>query len=143
MNNQVNVHVFGNQVPCAGTTAASGTLDIGTVNILALRVPSDDEGGGITVTNFYAHVLGTIAAASAPQFEICTMSSAGGTIAGTVGSIGSVAYTGQVPKTGTVSDGWCDQDDGDYFVVVKHKQIAALAIGSNSCWVTINYQQGR
>ena len=143
MQNYVNVHIFGGQPVIAGTTAQCGTIDVGTVQILAFPVPTDALGGGITITQAYAHATGTIAAASAPQFDVVTLSSAGGTIIGTICAFGSVSYSGGVPKVGTISDAWVDNDGGDYFVAVVHKQTAALGVGSNSAWVSIGYQQGR
>lgn len=143
MMNYVNVHVFGGQPLIAGTTANCGTIDVGTVQILAFPVPTDNLGGGITIGQVYAHATGTIAAASAPQIDVVTLSSAGGTIIGTICAFGSVAYTGGVPKIGTISEAWVDNDAGDYFVAVVHKQTAALAVGSNSFHVSIGYQMGR
>jgi len=143
MQNYVNINAFGGVNLVAGTTAGAGTVDIGTHVYLAFPVPSDNLGGGLTITDFSVHATGTIAAASAPQWELVSLSSAGGTIVGTIGSLGSVAYSGEVPKAGTITDGWVDNDDGEYYVALKHKQTAALAPGTIGVWAVIGFQQGR
>lgn len=139
----VNIFCFGGPNVVAGTTAGAGTVDVGTHVYLGFCVPTDDTGGGITITDWYVHATGTIAAASAPQWDLVYLSSAGGTVIGTIGSLGSVAYTGEVPKSGTVTTGWVDNDDGGYFVALRHKQTAALAPGSVGVWASIGYVMGR
>ena len=143
MINYVNVHMFGGVGNVAGTVANDGTIVAGTQQVLAFDVPSDDLGGGFSIVSCTAHATGTIAAASAPQFDVVALSESGGTVSATICAFGSVAYVPGVPKVGTLSTTWIDQDAGYYYVGIVHKQTAVLAPGTVGCWISIGYTSGR
>lgn len=92
----------------------AGTVAVGTTNYVAMKAPSDAEGGGLTITELRAVSSATLAAGSAWGVEVVTMGN--GTIStlnGTVGTIpGTGAWTANVVRTITVADGWVD--GGEY-----------------------------
>jgi len=138
MQNYITVPILNGN----GGSVATGTASIGTTLIFVCPVPDDNLGGGITVTDFTGYAYSAIAAGSAPQLALVTLSSAYA-INGTVWNLGSAAYGAGTPNTGTASTVWVDRDDGHYYLAIQHAQVAALTVSTIALSVSIGYQQGR
>lgn len=110
-------HMLINVPICAG-----GTIAVGTTNVFALKAPSAEHGGGLTIDEVNYYSRDAIAAGSAPSFELVTLGT-DDAINGTLSAAtGSSAFTAGTAKAGTVSSGWVD---ADYRVAVKWIQTAA------------------
>jgi hypothetical protein len=153
MQHYVNVPVMGyGFTPNSATIAADGgTIPLGTTLMWVMPIPSDNLGGGITVTEFKPYCHGTIAA-NKLDVSLVTLGTADDVV-GTVAHCGSAVfgYGGTMNyynKLGTVvnqqSTGyWCDQDEGHYGLAIQLKQVAVLAVGTINLSFSIGYQQGR
>lgn len=128
-----------------------GTLAPGTTYIYAMPVPSDNEGGGITVTGVNTFSNYAMAAASAPILTVVALGTASaGSVVATIASCGSHAWTAGTAVAGTLSTVWVDQDAGHYHMAIKWEQTAAQAGSADAgsadavrANLTIGYQQGR
>ena len=145
MQNYTVVPVIGyGFTPNSATVAANnGTLQIGNTKILAMPIPSDNLGGGITITSFTANCHGTVAANVMGLYLVAMGSTYAA--AATVASLGSLGYggTSNYGVSGTIATAWIDQDDGYYYLALEVDQVAVLAIGTSTLNAVIGWQQGR
>jgi hypothetical protein len=91
-----------------------GTIAVGTAIHPFYKAPADAKGGGITITEAFAVSTTALAAGSAWNFELVTMSSgAQAALNGTVGTLAAgSAWTAGTVRSITISDGWVD--GGEY-----------------------------
>ena len=146
MQNFLNVPIFGYGFTPNGATVAAdnGTVPIGTSYLYAMPVPTDAQGGGITVTGFKVYTNGTVAT-NKMNVALVTLSAANA-VNGTVFNIASAAQWGGTSfiNTGTViTSDWVDTDESHSLLAVEIKQVAVLAVGTTTMNASIGYQQGR
>ena len=152
MQNYTNVSILPFGQTAMGTTEnAGGTIALGTSIIFAMPIPSDSNGGGITVTEFKPWCHGTIAA-NVLDISLVTLGTTN-TVTGTVAHCGSALFGyGGIKNyynvVGTVANQqstgyWCDRDAGHYGLGVEVKQVAVLAEGTSTLNFTIGWKQGR
>ena len=153
MQNYLNVSVMGYGFTPNGATVAAdnGTIPVGTSIIWAMPIPSDNLGGGITITEFKPWCNGTIAA-NIMDISLVTLGTTN-TVTGTVAHCGSAVFgyggiKNYYNAVGTVvnqqsSGYWCDNDGGHYGLGIQIKQVAVLAVGTTTLGFSIGYQQGR
>lgn len=155
MQNNIYVPVIGYGFTPNGATVAAnnGTIQIGETIIGVFPIPSDNLGGGITVTEFKPYCNGTIAA-NVMDVSLVTLGTTG-SVVGTVAHCGSAIFgfggiknyynvVGTTVAADLKSTGmWCDQDAGDYMLAIQIKQVAVLAAGTVTLGFSIGYQQGR
>lgn len=103
------------------TLLAGGTLTVGTVNKLAFKVPSDANGGGITILSAGVCSAGAIAAGSAPVYELVTLGT-NSAINGTIGVWTAGAFTAGTVKELTITTAWVD---APYYVAFKESGTVA------------------
>jgi hypothetical protein len=155
MQNYIHVPIIGYGFTPNGATESAnhGTAQLGETIIYAMTIPSDNLGGGITVTEFKPYCNGTIAA-NIMDISLVTLGTTG-SVVGTVAHCGSAVFgfggiknyynvVGTVVAADAKATGyWCDNDAGDYALAVQVKQVAVLAIGTATLGFSIGYQQGR
>lgn len=146
MQNNLTVPILGYGFTPNGATVAAnnGTIPVGTSIIYAMPVPTDAQGGGITVTDFKVYCNGTVAA-NVWNLALVTMSAANA-VNGTVMNIASAKAFGGTSfiNTGTVvTSSWVDLDESHSFLGIEVKQVAVLAVGTTTVTACIGYQQGR
>lgn len=138
--------------PNSATVAANnGTIPLGTSLLWVMPIPSDNLGGGVTITEFKPYCNGTIAA-NIMDISLVTLGTADDVV-GTVVNCGSAVFGyGGIKNyynvVGTAvnqqSTGyWCDNDSGHYGLAIQVKQVAVLAVGTTTLAFSIGYQQGR
>lgn len=129
------------EVHNVNVTLANGTLPVGTVVIGAMKVPSNSQGGGITLTSVLFWSGSAIAAASAPVYELIGLSTAYAP-AGTLTSVlASAAFTAGTARVGTIDTAFIDPDTYGY-LAVKAKQTAENAT-CHFLTCSIQYVMGR
>jgi hypothetical protein len=126
---------FTANVVCVGTIAA------GTTIYPFAKAPSDGNGGGLTITEAYAVSSGALAAGSAWNLELVTLS--GGSASALNGTIGTLAagsaWTAGTVRSITVATPWVD---GGYYIGARFIGTAANATNSSTL-VVINAVMGR
>ena len=134
-------------------TVSNGTIPVGTSLIWVMPIPSDANGGGITITEFKPYSNGTIAA-NIMDIALVTVGTTD-SVVGTVAHCGSALFgyggiknyynvVGTVVAADKKSTGyWCDQDASDYGLAIQVKQVAVLAVGTSGLSFSIGWQQGR
>ena len=128
-----------------------GSCPVGTTYIYVMPIPTDNQGGGITVTGVKTFSNYAMAAASAPILTVVGMGTAyAGSIVGTIASCGSHAWGAGTGADGTLSTTWVDTDAGHYHLAVKWEQTAEMAGSADAgsadavrANLVIGYQQGR
>ena len=146
MQNYLNVPIIGYGFTPNGATVAAnnGTVPLGTSMIYAMPVPSDGQGGGITVNSFKVYCNGTIAT-NVMNLALVTLSAANA-VNGTVMNIASASQFGGTSfiNTGTVvTSAWVDADESHAHLAIEVKQVAVLAVGTTTVGACIGWQQGR
>lgn len=145
MQNYIHIPVIGYGFTPNGATVAAnnGTIPVGNTKILAMPIPSDNLGGGITITDFTANCHGTVAANVVGLYLVAMGSTYAA--AATVATLGSLGYggTSNYGVKGTISTAWLDNDDGYYYLALEVDQVAVLAVGTNNLFVSVGWQQGR
>ncbi len=115
-----------------------GTIAVGTTVYPFCKAPADAKGGGFTITEAFAVSSAALAAGSAYDFELVTISN--NAVNGTIGTLaaGSAWNAGTV-RSITISDGWVD--GGEYVAA----RFIGTAVNATSTIVTvgINAVMGR
>ena len=151
--NYTNVTVMGyGFTPNSATIAADkGTIPLGTSIIWVMPIPSDSNGGGITVTEVKPWCQGTIAV-NIMDVSLVTLGTTN-TVTGTVAHFGSAIYGyggthNYYNQVGTIANQqstgyWCDNDAGHYGLGLQIKQVAVLAVGTTTLSYSVGWKQGR
>ena len=117
---------------------AGGTAALGTVYKLGFKVPTDANGGGITVLAAGVASPAAVASGSAPLYEVVTLSSSS-VVSGTIGTVAAAAYTAGTVREMPITDSWAD---GGEFVAFKE---LISAVNANQLYLTgyVQYKMGR
>jgi hypothetical protein len=115
-----------------------GTIALGTVLKGAFKVPTDANGGGISILAAGVVSANAIASGSAPLYELVTAGT-NGAVNGTLGTVAAAAYTAGTVREMTVTNPWAD---GTYFVAFQEK---ASAVNASQVYLSgyITYVTGR
>lgn len=117
---------------------SGGTLALGTINKFAFKVPTDANGGGITVLDAGVCSANAIAAGSAPLYTLVSLGT-NSAINGTIGTWTEGAFSAGTVKNATISDGWVD---GAYMLAFKEQ---GTVVNASQLFVNgfIQYKMGR
>ena len=120
------------------TTLFAGTISVGTTYAVVMKVPTDAQGGQITVLSAGVSSRAAIAAGSSPDFSLVTLSTAAA-VNGTIATFASGAFTAGTPKAATIAD--ADAGDATYFIAFKVMGTAAN-VDNNHVTGWFNYVPG-
>lgn len=99
------------------------------------KVPSDNQGGGITVLSAFAVLDG----AGTTSLDLVNLGSSGTVLGGTIAAKGSAVYTAAAPESFTVQSANEFVDAGEW-VGVRENNVGA---GDAVTIVGFNYQMGK
>lgn len=135
---QGDVHTFSFQL-----LGDLGTTPIGTVDKMRMKVPTNAQGGGITVTDFGVVSAGSIAIGSAPAYQLVTRTTANVVVATICTQVGSLGYPAGSALAGSVNGtySFVDPDTAAWVVVVQNTDpIGSVGAG---VWGYISYVMGK
>jgi hypothetical protein len=127
-----------NQVCAVNVALGGGTVAVGTTYAPAFKVPTDANGGGITILAAGVASQFAIAAGSAPVFELVYLGSTSA-IAGTLGTCAAGAFTAGTVKELTITTAFID---APYYVAFK---VGGTAVNGDQLCANgyITYVMGR